>query len=611
MTSFAKKAKAELGEFSKEATGKNASKDSFGFISRWGLTWKVPITNFAYKDKLGHDVVVSYIKPRDFIRFLLMKAPELLMGGFVALEAGRAQLKAFWDSYENLHPTHRLFQNPHPVRSRSNTLALAMHGDEGRGKKRNNTCVIMLEACLGVDTAQNYRNNTRFDQCDECNLRSPCAKRFKTNPGFQVEAPHDPAFQSHNTRNNSFLTKFVMSVLPGELYKETGALDEVLKRICHDLKDLFETGISIGDQGWYVALTGLKGDLRWFEKISNLHRCFNKQTARTGLQMCHECEAGGSSMPWEDASHSPCWANHLYKSRPWIVPPTILAIPFEPMDASGKPEMILRRDLFHNSKMGILRDYIASTLLFLIALGYFREQGPGISNARDVCLARAFRHFHLFCKTVGSQPGLRSFTPTFFNAKTQDDFGWINAKGSDVTMLVRWIAILTAGLLNDPLSHDHIPLLKRMYKAAMCVGTWQHILYNHGCWLSRHCAMVAYQEFHEFLQHYNGLAFECLTSYQFTGFAMKSKFHLLAHCKHELAMLLDQRPSISWIPNPLLFSTEMNEDVVGKLSRLSRRVSSRTEMKRTLQLYLCKSKAVHRRFVKTNQWTKAKFKRET
>ena len=548
---------------------------------------------------------VSYISPICFVRFLLEKAPELLLGGFLCLEAGKSQLASFWEKYKLYHETHRLFQDNHPTRSCRNTLAMSLHGDEGRGKKKNNTAVMMMESNLGVATAGNYRTNKRFDTCRDCHVKSSTAKRFRTSEGYRLGAPSNAepcAFQVHNTKNNSYLTKFVLSVLPGELYKETDVLEEILKRICRDFQHLFEHGVTVGNQQWYVAVTGLKGDLRWYEKIGNLQRCFNKQCGQ-GLQMCHECEAGHANMPWEDAGHFPCWGDHLYKSRPWIVPPSFLAIPFEPLDGSGKPEMILRRDLFHNTKVGILRDFIGSSVLFLIALGYFKDQGPGVSNARPVCLERAFRHFHWYCKTVGGKPGLRSFTPTFFNAKNQSCFGWINAKGSDVTMLVKWLGVLVTGLLIDPIDQSHVSVLKRIQAAARCVKTWQDVLYSHGCWLWRPCAMVVYQEIHQFLQHYNSLAFECLANFQFTAFGMKSKFHMLAHAKHDLALLL-ANPQIKWLPSPLLFATEMNEDVVGKLSRLSRRVSSRLESKRTLQLYLVKAKAVHRRFRKENQWTK-------
>ena len=605
MTSIAQKAKADLGEHGPKPTSKNASKAAHAFIKRWGLSWRVPFTEFQCKDKDNHDVVISYISPKDYVQYLLVKAPELLMGGFVNHEAGCDQLQDFWSSYEHFHPTHRLFQDDHPTRTRRNTLGVCFHGDEGRGRKKANTVVFMFETCLGVSTAGNFRTNSRFDDCDECYLRHSCAKRFKTLAGKRSGALGNPslcAYQAHNTKNNSFLTKFVLACLPDEWYKETSAFDEILKRICEDFKYLFETGVTVGGKKWYVALTGLKGDLKWYEKISNLDRCFNKQCGR-GLQMCHECEAGNEGMPWEDASHFPCWGNHTYKTRPWVVPPIILKIPFEPNDGSGKPEMILRRDLFHCTKVGLLRDYIGSTILFLVALGYFRESGPGIRNSRDVCLARAHKYFNLYCKTVGAKPGLRSFTQSFLNVKKSTDYGWISAKGSDCTLLCKWMLVLSRGFLNDPLDQDHIEVLKRINAAAKCVTTWQHILYSHGLWLSRHCAMVAYQEFHEFLQHYNALAYDCLSEYEFTGYGMKSKFHLIAHTKHEIAVMLDQ-PGCDFVLNPLIYSGEMNEDVVGKLSRLSRRVSCRLTCKRTLQLYLCKAKAVYGRFAKSNQWSK-------
>ena len=603
LTSIQQKAKADLGEFGPKARSNNASKSAHAFVNRWGLSWRVPLTDFVSKDKDNHDVLITYISPIDFVRYLLQNAPELLMGGVVNPHAGQDQLEAFWNAYEKAHPTHRLFVDEHPTRSKRNTIPSSFHGDEGRGRKKANTLVMMMEANLGVSTASHYRTNDRFDDCDYCDLRAPCAKRFKTcsgkKQGVAIGAPLC-AFQAHNTKNNSFLTKFVLAVLPDELYKDTTALDVILERICEDFKSLFEKGLWVNNQQWFLACTGMKGDLKWYEKVANLDRCFNKQCG-ANLQMCHECEAGKEGMPWEDASHFPCWRKHLFLRRPWIVPPIILKIPFEQL----QPEMILRRDLFHMTKVGILRDFVGSTVLLLVALRYFTDQGPGISNARDVCLTRAYKHFHLYCKTVGEKPGLRSFTPTFFNAKTSTDYGWINAKGSDVTILCKWIRVLCAGFLNDPVHPNHIPLLKRILAAAKCVTTWQHILYSHGCWLPKHCAMVTYQELHEFLQHYNALAFECLANWNFTGYGLKSKFHLIAHTKQDIAVLLDQ-PDVEWIMNPLVFAGEMNEDVVGKLSRLSRRTDSRLTSKRTLQLYLCKSKAIYRRFVKENRWTKEK-----
>ena len=119
LTSIAQKAKADLGEHGPKPTSKNASKAAHAFIKRWGLSWRVPFTEFQCKDKDNHDVVISYISPKDYVQYLLVKAPELLMGGFVNHEAGCDQLQDFWSSYEHFHPTHRLFQDDHPTRNPS------------------------------------------------------------------------------------------------------------------------------------------------------------------------------------------------------------------------------------------------------------------------------------------------------------------------------------------------------------------------------------------------------------------------------------------------------------------------------------------------------------
>ena len=596
LTAFAREAQRELGENRLKADSGNASTRAHSFFNRWNLSWKVPFSELKHKDQHGQEMTIYYIKPTSFVKFLLENASELVMGGIVKLDDGRCQLQACWNNYRQFHPTHQLFRESHPERSTRNTLAFCFHGDEGRGKK-GNTVVMMFETCLGVGTVTNIQEKRNFVHCEYCHLRQKCANLFNEKEGTMKgdsQVPELCGYQAHNTKNNSYLTKFVLSVLPNEMYKDTGALEVVIQEICKDFKFLFEHGISVKNQQWFVALTGLKGDLKWYEKIANLERCFNRQIG-SGLQMCHECEAGLDAMPWEDASHDPCWGGAIYQNRPWgNNAPSISIIPCD----STSPEKILRRGLFHNTKVGLLRDYVGSTILFLISLGYFRDPGPGISNARDICLQRAHRHFMLFCTASRGKPGLRSFTPVFFNAKKQTDFGWINAKGSDVTLLMKWIPIVCQGFINDPVNQQHIPILTRIWKGAKCVNTWQHALYNHGLWLPRHCAMVVYQELHEFLQRYNALAFDCLQDYNFTGYAMKSKFHMIAHTKHEILMMLRKRPKVKWIPNPLLWSGEMNEDVVGKLARLSRRVDSRLASKRTVQLYLCKCKAVHKRFLK-------------
>ena len=350
LRSFSQAAGADLGQVTAKPTKQNASRDAHRFVCNWGLSWKVPLSEFKYVDSNNQEHVISYISPISYMTFLVEKAPELLMGGVQDLKQGCRQLGSFWQNYKKLHPTHRLFQDAHPSRTTSNTFAMCFHGDEGRGKKKGNTAVLMMETCLGVNTAENIKLKKKYDDCKECVLRDRCAKRFKTYTGTckESEVQRDPepcAFQGHNTKLNSFLTKFVLAVLPHELYKNSNLLELIIEQFCKDFKALFDLGFVAGNKQWYMAMTGLKGDLKWYEKIANLTRCFNKQIGH-GLHMCHECMAGAPDLPFEDASHFPCWGDRLFEERPWEVEPSISTIPFEPEDGTGCPEMILRRDFF-------------------------------------------------------------------------------------------------------------------------------------------------------------------------------------------------------------------------------------------------------------------------
>ena len=57
-----------------------------------------------------------------------------------------------------------------------------------------------------------------------------------------------------------------------------------------------------------------------------------------------------------------------------------------------------------------------------------------------------------------------------------------------------------------------------------------------------------------------------------------------------------QDQNTEYVLNLLIWGCDMNEDMIGKVCRLSRKVSSRLTSQRTLELILIKSKALHRRF---------------
>lgn len=582
----------------------NASRDAHLLINKWGLAWKVPLS-YAEAEHDGEMAKFAYIKPRDFVEYLIKKAPELLMGGCPHLHDGQAHLESFWRSYRHTHPSHTIFAESHDERRLSNTFALSFHGDEGRGLKRGNTTVLMMETNLGVDTWANQVHDNNGSACSTCTLDGPTRKRIKFGEGIQFAKTEHACFQALNLKQHSYLTKFVLAALPK---KDKELVDSILVEIARDFHFLFHTGV-LDSHGrrWFAAATGGKGDLKWVQRVADLQRSFASAIG-INKHCCHECQAGGENLPWEDSSHEPLWGPTCYTQRPCSIRPIVCHIPFESeLGNDDAPyERFFRRDIFHNTKMGIYRDFVASCILCLVKLQYFHIAGE--SNARNVLLDRAHDHFRWFCKTTSRTPALRSFSLSFFNSPTWHTFPWVNCKGSDTSHLLAWVHTLVVGYENDPLRPDHVTILQHMSQAARAARNLQRICYSHNVWMWKTCAGALYSELHSFVKHYNACAFLALHKYQCTLFGMKPKFHMLCHAKYDILRLL-QNDECWWIPNPQLWGCEMNEDVVGRISRVVRRVSARTSSSRALQLYLVKCKVVHRRFLKQQLKLKPKCQR--
>ena len=423
-----------------------------------------------------------------------------------------------------------------------------------------------------------------------CNPNEGLAKRTRLAAGtsgvVQRTVPDSLCqYQATNIKQHSFLTKFTLAVLPK---KDGELLDKLTKLIVKDLKSLFEDGVCVQGQDWFGACLGMKGDQKWFQKVGGLQRAFHSQIS-IGALMCHECLAGSPERPFEDSTHHPVWEDSCYAVRPFVIPPTWCLVPFEAASANvdgdvlrGPCERFFRRDYFHITKVGILRYLIASSVMLCAKLRYFHQRhGP---NDRDTLLERAHAHFAFWCKTTQRTPALRSFTPTFFNSKTWDTFGWVNCKASDTSLLLSWLSILLMAFMNDPLAPKHVTILRRMKAAVDAARSLSQHIYSHQLWWPKSCGWNCYASMHDFLIQYNACAFLAMHEYQFTGFAMTGKYHALAHIKTDLLALL-QDPSVTLVLSPAMWQCDMNEDIIGKLSRLNRRVSARRSSERTLQLY--------------------------
>ena len=547
----------------------NAFRNADRFVKRWGLRWNIPISTFKYDDPTS----IPYISPRALVTWMLKKAPELLLGGCRDVHQGRQHIKAFWQNYKSFHAAHPVYSEHGEWLD--SVIPMLLHGDEGRGVRKGNTAVVTLESALGLDSC----TSGTYKGC-EC-----CAPSAEPVPLCEK--------QTVNLQYHSYLTKFLLFALPNKVYKETRALQQLLTVVSRELRSLFYEGVQFQGRVWHVGCVGLKGDLQWFKKVAELNRCFLNLGLNNQL-CCHECLAGSSTRPFEDVSSTPSWSDSLYVQRPWSEDPStgILMIPYD----AAQPERILRRDFMHTTKLGCFQDFCGSAILLVAHLGYFSIGRGRHGNSRTKILERMHGHFVLYCRAAGKSPRLQGFTKCFLGVPTRKHFGSVNSKASDTMLLLEWLSVLATGCLNRILAQSHRAVLLSLQTAAQHACAWSKSMHRHRLWWKRECAEMMNKSGSRFLKCYNHLALVCLRELKFPAFPMKPKLHMCKHIIYEWEQLL-RMTDAPYLPSCLLFACDMNEDMIGRICRVSRRVHQSKLCDRVINAYLIKSYALHKRYL--------------
>ena len=559
----------------------NAQRDAWRTFQRYGLGWKVKLDEFVFNTGDGEELIIPYINPKSYLEFLMKNHPEVVVGGAESTHQCLRYLEAFWFGYKQQHKTHELFfrRDDDEERPLRYTIPLLIHGDEGRGKRRTGTVGVFLESCIGIP------QKTLRKACD---CSPPLDQLNKFNPGrscVQRSSLQDTAetFVT-NTKNHSFLQRWPLIVIPGIVYKAyPNIIQEFHRLLAQQLRALFFEGFE-GPNGrtFYGAFVGLKADMKWHTKIGELSRSYEHQGRKQALLCCHMCMAGQETMPWEDMSENPCWLTSVGQTRPWTAAPPIAWPPFDAL----QPEALFRIDPFHTCKLGVFRDMIGSCLFWWVEKGYFGQGGTLPSK-----LESAYTSFKSFCSSVRGTPALRSFTKALFMYKSRRSFPYANVKGSDATLLMRWLVLESDAFLKAPINAEDVATLSLMHKTATSGVAFFDCLYKHGLFLPRACAITVYVEGNRFVAGFCRLASLCLD--QFCLFAIKPKLHMFRHLLLEIRRPLLEGASL--ILNPIAWNCEPNEDAIGRISTLSRRLDSRHISKRILQCYLVKVWMLHKR----------------
>ena len=311
--------------------------------------------------------------------------------------------------------------------------------------------------------------------------------------------------------------------------------------------------------------------------------------AKTDQMMCSLCWAGDRAYPFEDCSDKPDWAETLGASRPWSITPNLALVPGNP----SFPEQVFLLDPFHLFKVGLARDLSGSAIIALCKMQFWDNAGD--SKNIKFRLERAHKSFQLYCLAQRKAPGLRSFTKTFLNFGSNKASAWTNSKGSDSMLLLKWLLwfvslqLLRPEEIQNPRHLQFCKTLKHTVDSGLKVFA---LLHSHPLWLQPTCATVLYKRIMLLLRGYKSLA-QQMVSLRMSGFGLKPKFHGTHHVAFAIKQALERQCQL--VLSPLVAACEQNEDVVGRISRLSRRLATRTLTRRVLQRHFLKKSALLRR----------------
>ena len=536
----------------------NAARDTYRNIRRFGIGWKVPLdsVNFSFED--GEVVTVHFLHPRKLLEYLVCKKQRVIHGG------NPCAIEAFWKGYEQCHGSHEVFLTHSNLQR---VIPICIHGDEGRGKRRSQTTIVSFECILGMKG-----DPTPCTECKPSHLDSSDDKPRKEDSDLSKKL-------CCNLKGHSFLQHFPIFVLPGTWWKTYKTLTlKMMEYISVIFQDLFYTGFQVGNETWHVACVGAKGDLKWHSKVCRFTRGYENKSPKQDLPCCHCCLAGGPGIPAEDVGSQPVWIPTCYTVRPWDSsnPPCLDVIPYDP----ERPEMMYKHDIFHTLRLGIYRDFCGSTVFLLLRFGCF---GPGNLDGKLNC---AHGNFRLWQIANRKHAALRSFSKNLLCYKNAKSFPWFNVKGSDCYLLIKWIRTLVIGNLNAGVDGCYRQPMETVLATCEVAISFYDLVSKHNMFISRNCASKMVEKGRCFINGYCALA-EYAFSKQWCLYALKPKLHFARHLVLELEEQLSKGNTL--ILSPLTFDCCQNEDFIGRVCRVARKIDHRIMCHRVLQNYLIKA----------------------
>lgn len=491
---------------------------------------------------------VPIMKFSEWAKWLLSMNMWHVLSGLKAPdpEECKRRWSSFWSRYQNVCPSHEAFHGDLQV-DFSRTCGLMLHGDEGRSVGKTPIMIVSVHSIIGFGLRTAKRKKTRHD-----GMR------------LNYEAP-------------TWCTRYLLSALPKAYYDDTSEGDpfqDLMKVIATDLRSLFSHGLKGPDGNLYkfIVLNSM-GDWPWQIKCGMLGRSF-MNVAKHGTAapkarpkgICHRCLADRDAI-WEDFENSDrAWFATVDTESPFLGVPEVLCLVPNPQNQPA----FFSWDFFHGWNLGAAKGFIASCIVVL-AMGTLYE------GSVDARLSAVSDSFISWCRRNKSPSRLKKINKEKLNWPSSTVYpsgAW--SKGSTSTYLMKWLLEIYSENLNTLVDDE---LAQLAFKAMSNMDTFVRGIYSYELWIPSPEAKKMAQAGLDFLK-YQGRAAGVAFQQDRRLFLAMPNLHRLDHIFTDLKQ---QSSMANFCLNPLHSSTQADEDYIGRPSRLSRRVSPRLVVLRTLQ----------------------------
>ena len=527
-------------------------------VGKFGLSLPIPLRAMMCS---GGTKNIKCLHLRDWAKFLMRANSWHILCGLVSPNPQRERdiWSSFWERYKSIEPDHPIYGLARSGKiNLADAAAMLLHGDEGRGRKRSAFFVLSFRSILGRG----------------CNV--PPHSSNKVSKAYLK--------QKLNLIGSTMTNRYLVGVLPKDVYSgQEEVLNSLLQVAADEAEFMATEGIMDSSGGRkFMVLLKIVGDWPFLARSGHLVRNYATVQKRLDLRksptgICHLCLAGRAETPFEQfTTRSPRWLQTMFVEAPFRQLPVFSRV----LHAPNRLEALWAFDLFHAFHIGAGKCFAGSAL----ALMSQYETGPNI-DSRFQQLSQRYLEWCAEHKRTSYLKRITKDTIQWESTSEYPNGNW--HKGGLTQVLMEFIEDLLCNHL-EAYANDY--QLVKAGEAAKSINEFFRILYGSDAWLEKEAAVLAGEYALRYLRRYAELAAYANRN-NMTLWIIQPKLHILQHVALEL---VTKGVKEQWVQNPLLFSVQSDEDFVGRPSRTSRRVSSKTTITRVIQRHL---QAAYRNYV--------------